>query len=446
MSSLFAGNKFAINKEERWPCVCFMVYIVYLHALMLGKFFALMSCPTAETWLRFMRNYRMSGFDPISYSVLIRWHMGYDILRHPLLAFMMWPLSQCNQLLRAMTGTDCAMPLMALLLAACAFGSFLLMWRTLRRVVCVPCAVATLLTLFFMSFAYIMLTAVVADHFCLSLFMLMLVLYRAGVHLRDRTAFGIAEAVALFVVTAGITLSNGLAVLLALLAVNGRAALRPRFLCGALVLPPVLMLALAVGLAAGARHDSGMSQTADTTQATGTAQIVGAAPAAVAVDQQFKWTCHDLSRTDVVAENMFGESLQLHRKHVLGDVLSGRPVIVRYSWGVQYAVEILVVLLFAAGAWAGRRQRFEWLLMAVFAMNVALHVVLAFALNEIHIMTAHWAFVIPLSVGWLFCRRVCMLPRPVRAAVFAVIAAITVCLLVYHGVLLWRYLTWPLCK
>lgn len=445
MSSLFAGNKFAIDKEERWPCVCFAVYVVYLHALMLGKFFVLMSHPTAETWLRFMRNYRMSGFDPTGYSVLMHWHTGYDILRHPLLAFMMWPLSQCNRLLHAMTGADCAMPLMALLLAACAFGTFLLMWRTLRRVACVPCAVATLLTLFFMSFAYIMLTAVVADHFCLSLFMLMLVIYRAGVHMRDGTAFGVAEAVALFVVTAGITLSNGLAVLLAVAVANGRAALRPRFLLGALVLPSVLMLALAVGLAAGAGHDGA-------TAAGNTAAVVAAPPAkaagqaAGAVGQQFKWTCHGLSRADVVAENMFGESLQLHRRHVLGDVLSGRPVIVRYSWGVQYAVEALVVLLFAAGAWAGRRQRLEWLLMAVFAVNVGLHVVLAFALNEIHIMTAHWAFVIPLSVGWLFSRRVPVAPRPVRVAVFAAIAAVTVYMLVYHGVLLWRYLTWPLCK
>lgn len=430
------ANLFVVKKEERAVAAAILLIIIGLQTLMVSKFCVLLSDPSHEAWMRFMRNYHMSGFDPISYTVLRHWTMGYDVLRHPLLAFMMWPLSMLNMLLRSLTGADCAVPVMALLLTFCAFWSFMLMWRTLRHVVGVSAHVATLLTLFFMSFAYIMLTVVVADHFCLSLFMIMLTLYRAGMHLREGTRFGCKEVLLLFVVTAGITLSNGIVVLLAAMSVNGRAAFRPRFFFTTLVLPGVLMLALGVVLAEHAKNEAATKPKAQSVEMSTSA-----------VGQQFKWTRDDLSRTAVVVENLFGESIQFHRKHVLGDVLSGRPVIVEYSWKIQYAVEAAIIIMFIVGTFVGRKQRFEQLLLAVFMFNMLLHVGLGFALDEIHIMTAHWAFVVPLSIAWLFC----YFKRRQTAAltyllVFTLIAVITVYMFAYHGYLLHRYLTWPLCK
>ena len=264
----------------------------------------------------------------------------------------------------------------------------------------------------------------------------MLTLYRAGMHLREGTRFSCKEVLLLFVVTAGITLSNGIVVLLAAMSVNGRAAFRPRFFFTTLVLPGVLMLALGVGLAEHAKNEAATKPKAQSVEMSTSA-----------VGQQFKWTRDDLSRTAVVVENLFGESIQLHRKHVLGDVLSGRPVIVEYSWKIQYAVEAAIIIMFIVGTFVGRKQRFEQLLLAVFMFNMLLHVGLGFALDEIHIMTAHWAFVVPLSIAWLFC----YFKRRQTAAftyllVFTLIAVITVYMFAYHGYLLHRYLTWPLCK
>ena len=103
--------------------------------------------------------------------------------------------------------------------------------------------------------------------------------------------------------------------------------------------------------------------------------------------------------------------------------------------------------MFIVGTFVGRKQRFEQLLLAVFMFNMLLHVGLGFALDEIHIKTAHWAFVVPLSIAWLFC----YFKRRQTAAltyllVFTLIAVITVYMFAYHGYLLHRYLTWPLCK
>ena len=121
------ANLFVIKKEERAVAAAILLIIIGLQTLMVSKFCVLLSDPSHEAWMRFMRNYHMSGFDPISYTVLRHWTMGYDVLRHPLLAFMMWPLSMLNMLLRSLTGADCAVPVMALLLTFCAFWSFMLM-------------------------------------------------------------------------------------------------------------------------------------------------------------------------------------------------------------------------------------------------------------------------------------------------------------------------------
>lgn len=100
-------------------------------------------------------------------------------------------------------------------------------------------------------------------------------------------------------------------------------------------------------------------------------------------------------------ENVFGESIQLHEDHLLGDTLRSRPVIVKYNYWINYIVEILIVVLFLAGIWKGRRQRFLWMALAGMALDFFLHVGLGFGLNEVYIMTAHWAFVIPIATGFL---------------------------------------------
>lgn len=417
----------AIRREERWGAAVVLMAVASLQMLMTGKFGALLGHPTHAAWLRFMRNYRMSGYDPITYSVVIDWHTGYDQLRHPLLAYLMWPLSAIDRLAVWATGCDVAVWLVALLLTFCATYAFLFLYRTLREGVALGRGAAWLLTALFMGFGHVAVATVVADHFCLSMFMLMLTLWLSSVRLREGRRFTAAEAVALFALTSGITLSNGISVLLAVLVVNGRAALKPRFLFGAMALPAVAMLALGLWLSAP--------------------KTAAADAAASSVEQQMKWTRTDVSKADIAMENVMGESLQLHRSHVLGDVLSGRPVIVRYTSAWQYAVETLLVLLFAAGLALGLRHRLGVIVLAVFAYNMLLHLGLGFAADEVHITAAHWAMALPLSVGWVV--KALAAQRRTRVALWAVAAllmAVTIYLWTYHGYLLHRYLTWPLCS
>lgn len=422
---------FTLRRDERWLALVILLPLVALQALMLYKFSCLFAHPTDASWVQFMRNFRMSGFDPTTYAVVLHWYQGYDILRHPLLAFFVWPLSVLNRGLSAIVGTNCVQLIVGLVLIASAFYALLWLWRTLRFVVGVGRCTAWLLTLLFMGFGMIAVAMCVPDHFCLSLPLLSLTLYVSGMKLKRGTRYSAWQAIVLFALTAGVTLSNGIVVLLAVALTNGRAAFRPRFFLGALVLPALLMLTVGMGERMLQQSKASIS-----------------APVA----QQMKWTRQDVSRADVLVENFLGESLQLHRRHILGDVLSGRPIIVRYSWAAQYVAEAIIVLLAVVGAWMGRRQRFQWLLMGVLGFNVLLHMVLGFAIDEVHIMAAHWALVLPLSMGWLLrsdlwrgseegCRPAA---RWGFKALVGVVLVLVAYLWMYHGTLLYRYLTWPL--
>lgn len=67
---------------------------------------------------------------------------------------------------------------------------------------------------------------------------------------------------------------------------------------------------------------------------------------------------HDNIAPRSVVDNLMGESLQLHRDHLLEDVQQERPVFVGYRSYMNYVVEAIVVLLLIAGALVARRQRF----------------------------------------------------------------------------------------
>ena len=85
-------------------------------------------------------------------------------------------------------------------------------------------------------------------------------------------------------------------------------------------------------------------------------------------------------------------------------MLRNRPVMVRYSGAWKYAnygVEAVLILLFAAGIWYGRRELFLWTAMSFFGMDMALHMGLGFGINEVYIMSAHYLFVLPIAMAYI---------------------------------------------
>ena len=109
-----------------------------------------------------------------------------------------------------------------------------------------------------------------------------------------------------------------------------------------------------------------------------------------------QWTDITTPRGKSLVENFFGEAIQLHQDHLLEDVLSRRPVIVEYKWVGNYCVEICIFLLFIMGILCAFRERYFWLAFSFFAMDVFIHVVLGFGINEVYIMSPHYLIILPI--------------------------------------------------
>jgi len=370
---------FGIRKDERIEAVAAAVVIIALQVLMIQKFFVLFADYDMDSWRVFMRNFHMSGFDPMIYRIVSEWQIGYNIIRHPLLPFLLAIPYAINQVLWAITGMNCAQFVVGILLVTCAFYAFIFLLRIFREVIGVARLDAALLASYCFGFAYVMLTVMVPDHFCLSMPILLLAIYLAGKKIRANETFSIRQSALLVTLAAGVTLTNGAIVALAIWVTNKKATFKPRFLFSAIIVPLLLLIGWAV------------AYNAFTTLPQDEAVV--------------SWIDTTTPRLQTLVENFFGETIQLHRSHILGDVLVRRPIFVAYSWQVQYAIEGVIVLLFVLGLWKGRRDRFDWLVFGCFLMAIALHICIGFAITEPYIMAAHWVWTIPMATAYLLTTR-----------------------------------------
>lgn len=402
-----------LQREEYALGIITFVVLLFFHTLIIAKFWPLFSQFDSQTWTSFLRNYHMSGFDPITYDVVTQWDIGYAALRHPLLPWLVYPLYLLNQLLWQVTGANCVQFVVGVPLFFCGFYSILFLYRILRQIIGVGCYGAYLLTLFFLFFAHVLVAMIVPDHFCISLFLLLLTFYIAGKKIQHSTIFSPSLALSLFVITAGVTLSNGVLTLLAVMLTNRRSFFTWQYL-----LPLGVASLFLVGL--------GFMFNALGVVESG-AEMQG-------------WLAGETLRWDVMVENFWGESIQLHRQHILGDVLVRRPVIVRYTWWAQYLVEALLVLFTFVGLWLGRRQRMAWLMGGSLTFAFVLHILLGFAYNEVHIMACHWVYAVPCLMAYLL-----ITPKKcINQCFYFLISLLTLYLVAYHSTLLYNYLTWPL--
>ena len=439
---------FRIKREERALAIVLLLVFMVLDALVVCKYYDVFTPLNAHYWHLFISKFHISGFDPITYSVVSDWTAGYNVYRHPLLAFYMYVPYLVNQALIWATGINCAIFIVTAIQLFSAFYAAIFLYRIFREIVGVSRTDSTLLTFFFFGFAFVMLSSMVPDHFIISMMLLLLALYVSGKLMIRRRKLTVWQSALYFFLTAGTSLNNGLKIYLSDLFVNGFRIFRPKFLFLAILLPAALtwgaarmsydhivwprdVAAKAARAKAKAakeakkkaeaaeRHRQDSIRIASFTleqmdslrrDSVQRDSIAKAKPKPVRRRKNGKpiangefigWTDITTSRSESIVENLLGESIQLHQDYVLGDVLKSRPMIVSYNHWYNYAVEAVIVLLFVLGVWAGRRSRFMWLVMSYFALDMVLHIGLGFGINEVYIMSAHWIYAIPIAVAFL---------------------------------------------
>lgn len=459
---------FKIRREEWLPAVLMLMILVGLNVLAIVKYAADFMPLKQNYWNSFIGKFHVSGFDAITYYVVSDWEARYNVYRHPLLSFFMWPPYAINQLCMSLFGINCAQFIVALMLVFAAFYGFIFMRRICRDVIGLGSFDSSMFGFMLYSFAYVALAAMVPDHFIFSMFALLLTLYVSGMMIKERRRMSVLQTWGLFFLTAGISLNNGLKVFLSGLFVNKRRFFRPFYLAFAVILPCALIwigarteyhylvapnetarhkASAALKAEAHKRDSIRLVEAAKQRLAEGdTAKAAAPKPKKARQPRQGKpfmqgefmrWSDETTARWPSIVENLFGESIMLHPDYLLQDEFTVRPMIVKYRWAGNYAVEGLIVLLFVLGVWCGRRNCFLWLAVSFFALDMALHVGLGFGLNEVYIMSAHWIYVIPIAIGYLLKA----LERRPQMVLRALLVMLTVGLYAYNGYFIIKYMT-----
>ena len=456
---------FRLKPEERVQAAVALTVIVVLNALFIFRLHELFLQPGfGPYWKVFERELHLSGYDPYTYLTVTDWDVVYEAHRHPLLAFFIWPLWLLNQGLTWVFGVNCVQYVVALVVITSSLYSYVFLYRIHREIVGLRRDDATLLTMFAFSMAYLLLSVIVPDHFTVSMFLLLMTFYISGICIRKAREFRWWQSAVLFFITAGVTLSNGIKVFLSGFFVNRKDFFRPKYLLLAVLLPSALLWGTAVWQhytfveprqqarekverlkservkervakmspeeraryeAKKARREAVLRRQAEKTGKP------------MEDHGYLKWTDISTSRWQTVYENLLGETIQFHRRHFLEDTLVGRPLFVPYLSVFSYVIEALVVLLALMGVWYGRRSRFLWLCLSCLAIDMGIHLVLGFGINEVFIMAPHFLFILPIATAYLL--------RETRGhAVRLAVTALTAYLFTYNGVLLTYFLLTPI--
>ena len=483
---------FKIKKEERWLALGIFLALAILNGVVIARYAGTFTLVTDDYYKNFIRHFCVSGFDPLTYWVLSDWNAAYNVYRHPLLAFYMYIPYLINMGLMKLTGYNCALFIAVIIQMFCGFYATLFLQRIFREVLELDKAASSILTLLFFSFGYVMVTCIVPDHFVISMLLLILALYVSGRRIKHNHPLKIWQTVVYFVLTAGTSLNNGLKIFFSALFVNRKRFFRPKHLLLAVILPAALLWGFCrweyrtfVWPVEMARKEMKAKKTAEKkAQQERMAQLKqikdsltkdsiqrglkiitpeeiaqkakndsiqkakqlarnearkkrGPKQGAPIMKGEFmNWTDATSSRTLSIVENLMGESIQLHQDYVLQDELRHRPMFVNYRYAFNYIVEALIIILFLAGIWAGRKSRYLWLVMSYFGLDMLLHIGLGFGLNEVYIMSGHWIYALPIAIGFLLKET---RHQRYSLSLKSLLLTIGLFLLIYNGILIIGY-------
>ena len=460
-----------IRRDERWHVLVMVLVAVALNVVFSGRLYPFLTTAMnpdeqGETLLRL---FHISGYDPYLYSMLSHFDVLYNPFRHPLYTLFFYPLTLFNQGLMYLTGTNCALYMVALLMVVNAVYSLLFFRRILVDVLSLRRTDADICCLLLYSMAYIMLTLFVPDHFSFSFTLLLFTAWVAGLHLKNGTCLSGRGTLLLFLLTAGVTLSNGIKTWLASLFTRGRRFFSLRHLLCAVVVPAAFLWGMALvqqhvfflphQQVAKERQEKRKQAIRGKRQrllqqavAAGDSARIARLTRRPALKHQtvvtpisengfLKWTDTSTPRWESWVENVWGETILLHTDKVLEDSLISRPAVIDYRYWWQYVPQVLLLLLFVGGIMVGRHLPFVWMLLSWRAFDMVLHLGIGFGLNEVFIMAPHWLFVVPMVIALLFASDALRGSKPLLWTLRSVVMLLALFLLVYNAVVTLQFLT-----
>lgn len=417
-------------KRETWIVFAIgLILIIGLNSLMVFYDYHVWTNAKYAPWSTFVKRFEMSGFDDYPYVIISKWRPLYTLERHPLLCISFWPLTQLNSWLTETYHYNFAIYFIGALWTFIGTCSWMLMYKIMHVIMELPWKASLLITATFYGFSHVMMVLFVCDHQGISLALLLLTIYLAGKAIKEGRHMPLWQSLSLLFFSTSITTTNMVKIFIADIFTR-KFTITSHLRHFSLYLLP---LAFIFGMYMLQKDSTQKEEKAyinemirktaekDSTfaekQKSREAKHDSIAKLRKMDSPLFEYTEHYVSRGASLVENIFGEGIILHpqgckapddstdsdKYYVLRDTNEKhRPVLLLYNHWYYYAVEAIIVALFIAGLWCGRRNKVMLIAFSMFLFDMLLHVGLEFASSDVYIMTAHWAFVIPISYACLY--------------------------------------------
>lgn len=443
-------NIFKVKKEERWLVFIMLAVFLTFNILLITSHYHVYTMGAhGGFWSIFTKNFRMSGYDNWSWITISGMRIHFITSRHPLYLTFLYPLYLLNHWLIEVFGHNFAVYFMAAIIVLSAFYAAVFAYRIFREVMELRRFDSTLLTILLFSFGHILIPSMVPDHFIVSMMFLLMTLYICGKKMKKGELLTAWQSLLLTFFTAGMATSNGAKIFLAGLFTNRKKFFTWKYISIGVIFPCLLLIGiqqsqyylLEVPQKAVINNIEKVKRQKDPKgveefykkrnawQKTHLGQTMSK-------ESMLDWLDTSTPRTRTLVENFFGESIQLHQRYLLKDVAWDRPVFVTYNWITNYVIEAIMVVLFVLGIIFGYRKRFFQILLAWFACDITLHLILGFGITEVYIMASGWAFIIPIAYGYLIKG----LSHRYRQMLRGLLLVITIFLWAYNGGLTVNYL------
>jgi putative membrane protein len=443
-------NIFKVKKEERWLVFIMLAVFLTFNILLITSHYHVYTMGAhGGFWSIFTKNFRMSGYDNWSWITISGMRIHFITSRHPLYLTFLYPLYLLNHWLIEVFGHNFAVYFMAAIIVLSAFYAAVFAYRIFREVMELRRFDSTLLTVLLFSFGHILIPSMVPDHFIVSMMFLLMALYICGKKMKKGELLTAWQSLLLTFFTAGMATSNGAKIFLAGLFTNRKKFFTWKYISIGVILPCLLLIGIQqsqyyllevpqkavisnIEKVKRQKDPKGVEEfykKRNAWQKTHLGQTMSK-------ESMLDWLDTSTPRTRTLVENFFGESIQLHQRYLLKDVAWDRPVFVTYNWITNYVIEAIMVVLFVLGIIFGYRKRFFQMLLAWFACDITLHLILGFGITEVYIMASGWAFIIPIAYGYLIKG----LSHRYRQMLRGLLLVITIFLWAYNGGLTVNYL------
>ena len=443
-------NIFKVKKEERWLVFIMLAVFLTFNILLITSHYHVYTMGAhGGFWSIFTKNFRMSGYDNWSWITISGMRIHFITSRHPLYLTFLYPLYLLNHWLIEIFGHNFAVYFMAAIIILSAFYAAVFAYRIFREVMELRRFDSTLLTVLLFSFGHILIPSMVPDHFIVSMMFLLMTLYICGKKMKKGELLTAWQSLLLTFFTAGMATSNGAKIFLAGLFTNRKKFFTWKYIGIGVILPCLLLIGIQqsqyyllevpqkavisnIEKVKRQKDPKGVEEfykKRNAWQKTHLGQTMSK-------ESMLNWLDTSTPRTRTLVENFFGESIQLHQRYLLKDVAWDRPVFVTYNWITNYVIEAIMVVLFVLGIIFGYRKRFFQMLLAWFACDITLHLILGFGITEVYIMASGWAFIIPIGYGYLIKG----LSHRYRQMLRGLLLVITIFLWAYNGGLTVNYL------